>query len=959
MKTMQFIKDYFLFIAIMTCSVTSFAQQGKIQGKVTDDKGVGLPGSTVVIEADNKSTVTDINGDFTIGSLNDGTYKINISYIGFTTQKTTVKVPQSTKLNITLKEDQSALDEVVVTGVFDKRTKLGASVAISTINAKTLNRLAPVSAADMLKTIPGVYVNSAYGEVKNVIYSRGVSANSVGGLANDPNGYYYVSLQEDGLPVAAVNSASLSADYFFRSDATIYRVEAVRGGTSSITSANAPGGVFNFLSKTGSGAKANEFRQKIGLEGDGKNLYTRSDINIGNTFGKYKKWSYNIGGFYRYSDGARYAGYAQNKGGQIKANVMKSYNGGSIKFYAKYLDDHNGSNVPLIGKGFGNDITLADGVKKTDSYALTPTKVTIPNRSDSKTTVFDPTNLNHSKDAYLGIDWQQKIGDSWVINNNIRYSSKLADVDSQTATNFGYLDDPTTNFLMGTLQIFRPGVITYKDRSTGQVLAQVKQNFGQTGPSYTVLNSTLPTTVPEKAAIRYAGSVKNYTTLDELMDQFTVTKKIKNGSITGGFFYTSSRIISDPNITAPVLSVSAIGNRTAPLDVSFVQDGTGTAYQISDPNSGYLKLGGSFGGGTYDYNSNQLSLFLGNNLNLTEKLNFDWGIRYETASIKGSNNRAARTTKSGGFDGNPLTIYDNHYSILGTDIINFNKKTNVFAYSAGLNYKFNDKNAVYVRYTDGEKSPDLSFYNNYTSDFIAKNNSPINQRITQFELGYKLKDENFQLTVTPFYSKLSNIGTTALGNDDAGILYYTPVLYNSVRTLGLEFESDLVLTKNFSVKSSLTLQDAKYTSWKTWVLGNQGKGDDIIIDNTGNRAENNPNIMFAITPTYSIDKFYTFIQWKYLGDREVNQNNAYKLPAFSQFDLGMGYDFNAKFSIALNVNNLTDKLGIMSSASPGGIDASLSPQNITKAQVAANPNAVHSILAIQPRAYFLTATYKF
>jgi hypothetical protein len=45
--------------------------------------------------------------------------------------------------------------------------------------------------------------------------------------------------------------------------------------------------------------------------------------------------------------------------------------------------------------------------------------------------------------------------------------------------------------------------------------------------------------------------------------------------------------------------------------------------------------------------------------------------------------------------------------------------------------------------------------------------------------------------------------------------------------------------------------------------------------------------------------------------------------------------------------------------SPGGIIASFSPQNITKDQVLANPNAVHGIIPIQPRAFFLTATYKF
>jgi iron complex outermembrane recepter protein len=131
------------------------------------------------------------------------------------------------------------------------------------------------------------------------------------------------------------------------------------------------------------------------------------------------------------------------------------------------------------------------------------------------------------------------------------------------------------------------------------------------------------------------------------------------------------------------------------------------------------------------------------------------------------------------------------------------------------------------------------------------------------------------------------------------------------------------------------------------------------VDYTGNTAENNPTVLFTITPTYSVGKFYALVQWKYMGDRQANQPNAYILPAFSQFDLSSGYNFSSKLSLMLNVNNLTDVLGIMGSASPGGIIASFSPQNITKDQVLANPNAVHSIIPIQPRSYFLTLSYKF
>jgi outer membrane receptor for Fe3+-dicitrate len=83
-----------------------------------------------------------------------------------------------------------------VTGVFDKRKKLESSVAISTLNAKQISQLAPTSAADLLKNIPGVYVNNARGEIANTVYSRGISANSI----DNASGYFYVRCRKMDCP---------------------------------------------------------------------------------------------------------------------------------------------------------------------------------------------------------------------------------------------------------------------------------------------------------------------------------------------------------------------------------------------------------------------------------------------------------------------------------------------------------------------------------------------------------------------------------------------------------------------------------------------------------------------------------------------------------------------------------------------------------------------------------------
>lgn len=194
------------------------------------------------------------------------------------------------------------IDEVIVTGVFDKRTRMNAPIAISVLKSELIEKQVPNSAADLLKNVPGVYVNSSLGEIRNNVASRGISAGSADGTF----AYEYISMQEDGLPVTNTTYFNYGPDFFLRADATIAQIDAVRGGPASITAANAPGGIFNYISKTGGNKFAGEIRAKYGVQGANNSGYHRIDADFGGPLGN--SWFYNIGGFYRYDLGARYPG---------------------------------------------------------------------------------------------------------------------------------------------------------------------------------------------------------------------------------------------------------------------------------------------------------------------------------------------------------------------------------------------------------------------------------------------------------------------------------------------------------------------------------------------------------------------------------------------------------------------------------------------------------------------------
>ena len=133
------------------------------------------------------------------------------------------------------------LEDFVVTGVFNATEAKKATTAITTLTSAYLAEQVYLSADDMLLEVAGVFVNSSLGEIRGMVYSRGISADSSDGAT----GQYYVSMQEDGLPITNIAFGNYNASYFNRPDATLQRVEAVRGGSASITSSNSPGGAFN------------------------------------------------------------------------------------------------------------------------------------------------------------------------------------------------------------------------------------------------------------------------------------------------------------------------------------------------------------------------------------------------------------------------------------------------------------------------------------------------------------------------------------------------------------------------------------------------------------------------------------------------------------------------------------------------------------------------------------------
>ncbi|MCJ7467798.1 MAG: TonB-dependent receptor, partial [Maribacter sp.] len=268
-------KSFFLFLIVVLIGISAFSQE-VFTGKIVDANGAPLAGANITLEPGNFFGVTDLNGVFQINGVTNGTYDLTITFLGAKTIRQSVAIEVGAEpLQITLEEDPLNLQNVVVTGNFEPRTQLGSITAITTLNSRELHQNFPRGTANILQSIPGTFTDASAGEVFTKVYSRGISAS-----AEDDMGWYYVSLQEDGLPVSLVQHSYYSPDLFYRYDLTTEKLEAIRGGSAVITALNAPGGIYNFISRAPRDQLGGEVELQGGLQGDGNPLY-RIDGTLG------------------------------------------------------------------------------------------------------------------------------------------------------------------------------------------------------------------------------------------------------------------------------------------------------------------------------------------------------------------------------------------------------------------------------------------------------------------------------------------------------------------------------------------------------------------------------------------------------------------------------------------------------------------------------------------------------
>ncbi|MEY2630016.1 MAG: hypothetical protein RLZZ469_913 [Bacteroidota bacterium] len=849
-KSTLFLKKMLFVVALLLFNL-SFSQSSSLSGKVTDAKGEAVVGANVVLSSGSKSASTNAEGMYSFSGLADGSVTVTVSYIGFATEKKTVEVKGNTTMDFQLQDDSKVLEEVVVTGVVNPRAKIKSSVSITTLDVKQVEQSAPRSTAEIFRTIPGIRSESSGGEGNANISVRGVPISS--------GGSKYLQIQEDGLPVLLYGDiAFATADIFTRFDRNIAKIEAIRGGSASTLSSNSPGGIINFISKTGK-TEGGSMVTSFGLDYND----FRTDIEYGARIGD--GLYFHAGGFYRTGEGVRSPGFTANNGGQFKMNVTKEFENGSVTVYAKFLNDRAAAFMPMPIKVTGSNsnpnwesISGYDATSGTQQSPYLMHNVGLDgNGNVRRGNVADGM---HPVSKTLGASINFELADGWKLTNNGRFSSN----SGQFITPF-------------------PAEVASA--------ATIANSFGA-GSTLTYANDGTAFNNPNGLVSRIHMFDVELNNFNNFMNDLRITKKFDKFGLTAGYFKSIQNI-----------SMSWLWNSY----LQEVSDNNPRLINVTSAGGNLLSTNGLYAYGVpawgncctrnYDTQYNVSAPYANVSFDATDKLSLEGGIRFDMGQVNGS------------FAGSSQTVYDiNNDNVISApetsvSAINTANTTAVdydydyVSYTLGANYLVDANQSVFARYSKGAsaKADRILF-----SGLNYLDGDKINSLdyLAQAELGYKRKFSKGYVYATFFTST-----TTEEGGFEATS---NSIIENDYRSMGLEVESSYNVNNDFNLRGGFTYTKAEITSGA----------------NEGNEPRRQPKMMYNFIPTYKFGKANNTFGLSFIGQTKAYAQDSNELVMNGFVIVNGFVEFGITKGLSLNIagNNLLNTLAI-TEAEEGSITA--------------------------------------
>ena len=275
-----------LLATFISLCILSFAySQTTISGIITDDTKEPLIGASVIIKGTTIGTITDFEGNFKLVVDEKLPFTVLFSYIGYTKKELLIKGNEK-DLSIVLTEENSILDEVVISASRVEEKILESPVSIEKLDLQTIKASASPDFFEQMTKLKGV-TTAAGSMTFNSINTRGF-----GGVTNNR----FVQLV-DGIDNSAPLLNFPLGNLIGLGEADIKNVELVPGAASALYGPNAFNGIMIMNSKSPFDYEGLTVSAKVGFTsaqnerfngGNGaKHPLYGADIRYAKTFGKF------------------------------------------------------------------------------------------------------------------------------------------------------------------------------------------------------------------------------------------------------------------------------------------------------------------------------------------------------------------------------------------------------------------------------------------------------------------------------------------------------------------------------------------------------------------------------------------------------------------------------------------------------------------------------------------------
>jgi outer membrane receptor protein involved in Fe transport len=757
------------------------------------------------------------------------------------------------------------------TGVAKGRDLLDSAISTSAIGEDRVDELGARTLAEVLRTVPGIRVED--------VGNGGYANYTIRGLPLAGMGSKWLQFQEDGLPVLEFGDLSqLTNDMLIRTDLNLSRIESIRGGSASTFASNSPGGVINFISKTGED-DGGSVQLSTGLvDLDRK----RGDFEYGGHLSSNLR--FHLGGYYQTGAGTRDPGAAAFHGGQVKVNVTRDFTNGYVRVYAKLLDDRQAfyTTGPMRVSGSDADPTftpIAGFDPRVNNTISKNMPILLGTGIDPKIVRGEIAQGWHAKSAAIGLEAKFDVA-SWTIVNRMRYSSNstavggsqplittsapiLAAMFGGPGAQFSYATGPNAGQV-----IVNPAMLN------GNGLAALSVSYATGSPKADYFVDDFRASRVWKIGggdLTLTGGIykafQNFTTLTSLNDVYQdfagANSALLDLKTAGGVKLTQGGVAA-----FSLWPITASGNRFADVDYDIT-----APYGSLNFHTGRLSVGGSLRYDTGKVKGQRFGIELGGART-----------RWRPVDVNGDGVISSAEQFSDAIQGDQPGSLDYAYHYV--------------SYSFGVNFRVSQNFAAFARYSKGARAlADTIFF---TPTINAITGKPSNSKdaydpVRQAEAGVKYRTDSLTLNLTGFVANTSEQNFQVNVGAD-GVLTLQP-LARRYRAIGAEFEGSYQ-TGPFSLTAAATYTKAEI------------KSDSTNAALAGNTPRHQPKLILQAMPVVDLGPVAFGSSVVYTGSSYAQDVNKLKMPAFTTVNAFIEYRPVDRITLSVNASNLFNATGL-------------------------------------------------